>query len=457
MMKQMCRLAAIFLIAIIPTGWTNADDEDLRLLVLSEIEERLAGEMAFYSIEQNLAEQGCIIVKNSRVSAIGRQLARYSDRVHLRYSFYVIQGELAPQAFSLPGGHVFISQSMLDTVGSTDDEIAFILGHEIAHSALRHYADYRLEDRQQVAYIKKLLQQNNHFIDEDKQANENDALHSLLLPYIIHIRQLKEIEADQFGALYALRAGYRYSAAIQSLERLQTLFGDDYRLETELFTPVSELPSTQATHPGLSKRIEQLELFRVKAIEISKLFPTGRTALDNGNHQEASLIFESILSLFPQSRTARIGLGVAYHLQYWDSSPGDDFLLAYPGSLELENLHLLRGRPDYQSLEQAVEEYRHVQSLEPGNAYAANNLGVALAELQRFDEAETVLREALRLDTQDFILFNLAMILQRQYTHSQEPALQGEAIELLQRYLELAPSDGVAQQYLQDLAQKKLP
>ena len=68
-----------------------------------------------------------------------------------------------------------------------------------------------------------------------------------------------------------------------------------------------------------------------------------------------------------------------------------------------------------------------------------------------------MLREALRLDTQDFILFNLAMILQRQYTHSQEPALQGEAIELLQRYLELAPSDGVAQQYLQDLAQKKLP
>ena len=136
MMKQMCRLAAIFLIAIIPTGWTNADDEDLRLLVLSEIEERLAGEMAFYSIEQNLAEQGCIIVKNSRVSAIGRQLARYSDRVHLRYSFYVIQGELAPQAFSLPGGHVFISQSMLDTVGSTDDEIAFILDTK---SRILHY------------------------------------------------------------------------------------------------------------------------------------------------------------------------------------------------------------------------------------------------------------------------------------------------------------------------------
>ncbi len=456
MIKQIVGLVSILLLFIGPAGWADTSNADLRLLVLSEFEERIAGKMAFYSIEQNLREQGHAIVSDPRVTAIGRKLARYSDRMHQRYSFYVIQGELAPQALSLPGGYVFISQSMLDTVCRTDDSIAFILGHEIAHSALRHYADYRLQDRQQAAHVKKLLQQENSFAD-DEYKDESDLLHGILLPYLVNVRQLKEIEADQFGALYALRAGYRYSAAIRSLERLRALFGDDYRLEKELFVPASELPSSQTTHPGLSKRIEQLKLFRLKAIEIGKLFPTGRTALDNGSYQEAALVFESIISLFPQSRTARIGLGVAYHLQFWDSSPGDDFLLAYPGSLELEHLQLLRGRPDYQTLEQAVEEYRQVQAFEPGNKYAANNLGVALAELQRLDEAETVLREALRVDVQDFVLFNLALVLHRQYKNTQQSKLQNEVIDLLKRYLVLAPSDEVAQQYLQELVQKKSP
>lgn len=453
MMKQIAGLLSILLLFVVSAGWA---EDGLRLLVLSEIEERIAGKMAFYSIEQDLTEQGHVVVQDPRVTAIGRKLAKYSDRVHVRYSFYVVQGELKPQAFSLPGGYVFVSQSMLDSICRTDDDIAFIMGHEIAHSALRHYADYRLQDKQQAAYVKQLLLQENSFA-EDPGNEEFETLHTILLPYIVNVRQLKELEADQFGALYALRAGYHYSAAVQCLERLRELFGDDYRAETEFVAPTSELSEPRMTHPGLSKRIEQLELFRLKAIEISKLFPTGRTALDNGSYQEAALVFESILSLFPQSRTARIGLGVAYHLQYWDSGPGDDFLLAYPGNLELENLQLLRGHPDYQSLEQAVEEYRQVQALEPGNTYAANNLGVALAELRRQDEAETILREALRLDTQDFILFNLALVLHQQYKNMQQSDVQKEAIELLKTYLELAPSDRVAQQYLQDLTQKKSP
>ncbi|MCP4711066.1 MAG: tetratricopeptide repeat protein, partial [Planctomycetes bacterium] len=138
----------------------------------------------------------------------------------------------------------------------------------------------------------------------------------------------------------------------------------------------------------------------------------------------------SILSLFPQSRTAHIGLGVAYHLHFWDSSRGDDFLLAYPGALEIENIQLLRGTPDLQMLEQAVEEYRRVLAIEPGNKYASNNLGVALAELHRSQEAEDVLREALRLDSQDFVLFNLGLVLYQKYQNGQQSETKAEAITL---------------------------
>lgn len=447
MKKLLCYVLGIFLVGC-QFNWAGAAQQELQLLVLSEIEERIAGKMAFYTFERKLFEQGYRVIKDPHITAIGQEVARYSDRVHLHYTFSVIEGDLEPQALSLPGGHILVSRSILDAVCRTDDDIAFILGHEIAHAALRHYADYKLRDEQQVAYIKHLIQQHN-FVPEEEKPKYSEELHNVLFPYIMKLRQIKEMEADQFGALYALRAGYRFSGGPQVLHRLRKRYGEDFQLEKDIFA--EDKPSSLSTHPTLSERIEQLELFRIKAIEVSKLFPQGRAALDQGNYQEASLIFESILSLFPQSRTARIGLGVAYHLQYWDSSQGDEFLLAYPGALELENIQLLRGTPDWTMLQQAVDQYRQVLSVEPGNKYATNNLGVALAELSQIEEAETVLREALRVDTQDFILFNLALVLYRKYQEAPESSLKEEVLTLLQQYVQLAPSDQVAVQYLEKL------
>ena len=427
----------------------QAQEDALHSLVLSEIEERIAGKLAFSSLQRALVDAGVTVAQDETLTKIGLDLARYSDRPQLNYAFYVIDGAIEPQAISLPGGYVLITRNLLKAVCQDDSDIAFILGHEIAHSALRHYADYKLQDGQQVAHVRQLLQHAQNTRAEP-QASDADELQSILLPYIMKVRQVKEMEADQFGALYALRAGYRYAASMDVLTRLREQFGEEFELEHTGTTANAEQMST---HPTLAARVEQLELFRLKAIEVSKLFPSGRKALDDGNYEEAALVFESILSLFPQSRTARIGLGVARHLKYWDSSQGTDFLLAYPGMLELEHLQLLRGQPDYQTLQQAVDAYRQVLEAEPGNKYATNNLGVALAELRQIAEAETVLREALRLDAQDFMFFNLALILRVQYDQTRKPEQKEEAMQLLKHYLRIAPSDAVALKYLQELEQ----
>ena len=432
----------------------SAAAQDLHLLVLSELEERIAGKMAFLTLEREFRELGYKIVTDQDVSAIGQAVAQYSDRPHLHYSFYVIEGDLKPQALSLPGGYVLLSRSLIENVCRTEADVAFILGHEIAHSALRHYADYKLHDDQKVAYVKQLLQQQQLFpaSQDQETVKASSELHQILLPYMLKIRQIKEIEADQFGALYAVRAGYPFSGGLRVLARLRQLYGDQYQLERDPLAQPEDMPSESDTHPTLSQRLEQLELFRIKAVEVAKLFPLGRDALDKGNYQEASLIFETILSLFPQSRTAHIGRGVAYHQRYWDSMPGDDFLLAYPGALEIEFMYLIERRPrDHQALRQAMTEYRTVLDFEPGNAYAHNNLGVALAELARYQEAEQVLRESLRVYQKDFVVFNLALVLRHQYLETQQTELKQEAITLMRHYLEMTPQDQVAMKYLQEL------
>lgn len=437
-------------------GWGKlaiGDDapQEFQLLVLSELEERIAGQMAFNALEKTFSERGYQLTEDAKITEIGRAVAKYSDRPQLSYVFYVIDGNIAPQALSLPGGYVFVSRSLLEGFCQNDAEIAFVLGHEIAHSALRHYADYKLRGDQKVAYIKNLIQQ-HELVSEIEGQKYAEELQEILAPYIMNIRRVKEMEADQFGSLYALRSGYEFAGGIHMLQRLLNAYGEQFQLESSADSKTEESPSDAATHPKISQRIEQLELFRLKAIEVSKLFPLGREALDDNKYQKASFIFETILSLFPQSRSARIGLGVAYHLRYWNSSPEDGFLLAYPGAMELEQLQLLRpGKPDMHMLQRAIEQYRLVLAEEPGNLYAINNIGVALAELNQQDDAEKSLRESLRVGQKDFILFNLALVLRQKYSEKKQPEIKEEAVVLLRQYLQFAPHDQLAKQYLEEL------
>ncbi len=71
-----------------------------------------------------------------RISDIGYELAVQSDFRDFPFSFYLIDMP-APNAFALPGGQIFVTRGMLD-LGLTDDMLACLLGHEIAHVTRRH-------------------------------------------------------------------------------------------------------------------------------------------------------------------------------------------------------------------------------------------------------------------------------------------------------------------------------
>lgn len=52
-----------------------------------------------------------------------------------------VTAEREPNGFALPGGSIFVSWRLLEICRGERDEIAFVLGHEIAHIALRHALD----------------------------------------------------------------------------------------------------------------------------------------------------------------------------------------------------------------------------------------------------------------------------------------------------------------------------
>jgi len=77
------------------------------------------------------------IAATQRVNLVGKSLARYCDRQELDFKFGILNSDTI-NAFSAPGGYVFITKGLYDLVGANDDELAGVLGHEITHVTRRH-------------------------------------------------------------------------------------------------------------------------------------------------------------------------------------------------------------------------------------------------------------------------------------------------------------------------------
>ena len=178
-------------------------------------------------------------------SRVGARLATQAQR-QLPYSFHVIWDRNMINAFSLPGGPVYIGEGLLDLM-TTEDELASVLAHE-----LEHIDHYHCVERVQVAGNLKNL----HL----------EVLGELLqLPFSVWeagYRKDEELEADREGIFLAVQAGYSPYGAVEALGRLAKL-GDEY--VTHAQAPEDELSdlaieSLQGyfrSHPLPSERLAQ--------------------------------------------------------------------------------------------------------------------------------------------------------------------------------------------------------
>ncbi len=81
------------------------------------------------------------------INALGNQIASRADDRSLSWQFYVVND---PQvnAFAVPGGFVYINRGLIDRA-ATMNELAGVLGHEIAHVTERHSME-RMRDAQRA-------------------------------------------------------------------------------------------------------------------------------------------------------------------------------------------------------------------------------------------------------------------------------------------------------------------
>lgn len=149
------------------------------------------------------------------VNQLGAQQRALVRRRNVPYRFKVVDLE-EPNAFAIPWGGIYVTRGLL-RFAESEEEIAFVMGHEIGHVERRHSSlafqrnlliniglalltNDKNKDWMQFAYI------GNYFLD-------------------LHFSRENELSADREGGEYAIRSGYDPEGGIVFFHKLDDRYG----------------------------------------------------------------------------------------------------------------------------------------------------------------------------------------------------------------------------------------
>ena len=175
-----------------------------------------------------------------RVREIGARIASVSDRKEVNYTFTVI-GEDDVNAFALPGGYIFIFRGLVEEVES-DDELASVIAHEVAHIVARHSVK-RLQGGIGYNILQILMMTGGSGVQDARRINA--AFGQLVMSY----SREDEALADKIALRYLEKAGFDPMAMIGFLRKMQKVNKD---------APIKPY-SHYRSHPHIADRIRMVK------------------------------------------------------------------------------------------------------------------------------------------------------------------------------------------------------
>ena len=154
-------------------------------------------------------------------------------------------------AWCMPGGKIAVYSGLIEQLNLTDDELAAVMGHEIAH-ALREHAWERASQaaNAQVGMTIAAIALGMSGTQQDLAGMAYNAM------FALPNSREHETEADRIGVELAARAGYDPRAAIVLWEKMGRLSGG------------SGTPQWLSTHPSGETRQKDLSVYAQKVMPL---------------------------------------------------------------------------------------------------------------------------------------------------------------------------------------------
>lgn len=162
----------------------------------------------------------------------------------------VVFVDKSPNAFALPGGKIGVNTGMITLVNG-QDELAVVLGHELAHVVAGH-SNERVSTQMATQLGVSLIASSasNGTVGADRMASllGAGAQIGILLPF----SRTQESEADKMGLTYMANAGFNPEASVTLWKKMASAGG-------------GKGPEFLQTHPSSQNRVQQFETWMPEA------------------------------------------------------------------------------------------------------------------------------------------------------------------------------------------------
>ncbi|WP_437881478.1 M48 family metallopeptidase [Pseudomonas sp. LRF_L74] len=228
-------------------GAVGVDRKQYTLFPVSSTEINQAYAQSYKETLSQASNKGVLDTSSSdakRLQAIGKRVIAQTsvfrpDAAQWQWEVNLIDSDEL-NANCGPGGKIIFYKGLIDQLKLTDDEIAAVMGHEIAHALREHSRE--AYSKAQGVQVATQLGSAFGLGDSNLQLANVGVEYLMTLPN----SRANENEADIIGLELAARAGYNPNAAISLWQKMSKAGG-------------GAPPEFMSTHPSSNSRISSLQ------------------------------------------------------------------------------------------------------------------------------------------------------------------------------------------------------
>lgn len=201
---------------------------------------------------------------------------------------YKFVADPAPNAFAVPGGHVYVTSGLMQTLES-ESELAAVIGHEVNHVVNRHGVRGLLRE-QWVNGMAQLVARAAGGDSEDREQVGGVTQAALAM----HMGRDMEREADDTGIDASYRAGFHPAGAVGLFQKFRAMEGgrraaaqdggafeshpDPAEREATARAKIAQLP----LHEGLTRDSAEFHRIRERVIKLAAKAPARPKPSESG-------------------------------------------------------------------------------------------------------------------------------------------------------------------------------
>ena len=254
--NNMKKMLILCMVALLAASCSTVPLTGRRQMLLVSDSELLTASLIQYDQYMKTAKKSTDKDKTATVVRVGKKIAEATETYlkqnglenelkHFRWEFNLINDNQV-NAFCMPGGKIVVYEGLLRLTAS-DDELAVVVGHEVAHAVAKH-SNERMSQQLVAQYGAAIL---GAALSKKSAATQQLASTvfglgtqvGVMLPF----SRKHESEADYMGLVFMTMAGYNPNVAVGFWQRMSQ--------------GGSSVPELLSTHPSDETRIAAIRRY----------------------------------------------------------------------------------------------------------------------------------------------------------------------------------------------------